>query len=44
MIVNAETPDQPDAIRPYERAGFARCERFGDYRADPLSLFMEKSL
>ncbi|MGI4720759.1 MAG: GNAT family N-acetyltransferase [Janthinobacterium lividum] len=35
---------QPDAIRLYERAGFARCEPFGDYRADPLSLFMEKSL
>jgi len=35
---------QPEAIRLYERAGFARIEPFGDYRPDPLSLFMEKRL
>jgi len=35
---------QPEAIRLYERAGFVRGEPFGDYRPDPLSLFMEKNL
>lgn len=35
---------QPEAIALYERAGFARCDPFGDYRADPLSIFMEKRL
>jgi putative acetyltransferase len=35
---------QPEAIALYERAGFTRCEPFGDYRPDPLSLFMEKQL
>lgn len=35
---------QPEAIGLYERAGFVRCEPFGDYQPDPLSLFMEKSL
>ena len=35
---------QPEAIGLYERAGFDRCEPFGEYRPDPLSLFMEKCL
>jgi putative acetyltransferase len=35
---------QPEAIGLYERFGFARCEPFGDYRPDPLSIFMEKRL
>ena len=35
---------QPEAIALYERSGFTRCEPFGDYRPDPLSLFMEKHL
>jgi putative acetyltransferase len=35
---------QPEAIRLYERAGFRRREPFGSYRADPLSVFMEKPL
>jgi len=35
---------QPEAIALYERAGFARIEPFGEYRPDPLSLFMEKRL
>jgi putative acetyltransferase len=35
---------QPEAIGLYERAGFERCAPFGDYREDPLSLFMEKRL
>ena len=32
------------ALALYERAGFARCEPFGDYRPDPLSVFMQKTL
>ncbi|RSZ58619.1 GNAT family N-acetyltransferase [Massilia atriviolacea] len=35
---------QPEAIGLYERDGFLRCAPFGDYRADPLSLFMVKRL
>ncbi len=35
---------QPAAIALYEKVGFSRCEPFGDYRPDPLSLFMEKRL
>ncbi len=33
---------QPDAIRLYEKAGYARRGPFGDYTNDPLSVFMEK--
>jgi putative acetyltransferase len=35
---------QPEAIALYERAGFVRCEPFGEYKPDPLSIFMEKRL
>lgn len=35
---------QPEAIGMYERDGFTRCAPFGDYQADPLSLFMVKRL
>ena len=35
---------QADAIRVCERAGFVECGAFGDYRPDPLSVFMEKRL
>jgi putative acetyltransferase len=35
---------QGAAMRLYERAGFRRRGRFGRYRNDPLSVFMEKSL
>ena len=35
---------QVEAIGLYERMGFHRIPPFGDYRADPLSLFFEKSL
>jgi putative acetyltransferase len=35
---------QPEALALYERAGFVRCAPFGDYAADPLSIFMEKPL
>jgi putative acetyltransferase len=33
---------QLPALRLYEGFGFERCAPFGDYRADPLSVFMEK--
>lgn len=32
------------ALSLYEKAGFRRREPFGDYRPDPLSVFMEKLL
>jgi putative acetyltransferase len=35
---------QLDAIGLYERAGFVRRAPFGDYKEDPLSIFMEKPL
>lgn len=35
---------QPDALRLYESAGFQRRGPFGNYRDDPLSVFMEKPL
>ena len=35
---------QHEAIGLYERMGFHRIPPFGEYRADPLSLFFEKSL
>ncbi len=35
---------QPDAIRLYEKCGYAKCGPFGDYTDDPLSVFMEKTL
>lgn len=35
-------PFQPEAMRLYERHGFTRCGPFGDYRDDPLSVFMRK--
>jgi putative acetyltransferase len=35
---------QDEAIRLYESAGFRRRGPFGNYRDDPLSVFMEKPL
>jgi putative acetyltransferase len=32
------------ALALYQRAGFTRCDPFGDYRPDPLSVFMQKQL
>jgi putative acetyltransferase len=31
-----------DALALYRGAGFVECEAFGDYKPDPLSVFMEK--
>ncbi|MYM39945.1 GNAT family N-acetyltransferase [Duganella qianjiadongensis] len=33
---------QTDAIKLYERCGYALCGPFGDYREDPNSVFMRK--
>lgn len=33
---------QHAAIGLYERAGYVRCEPFGDYRPDPYSVFMRR--
>jgi putative acetyltransferase len=35
---------QPEALRLYRRFGYRERPPFGDYRADPLSVFMEKRL
>jgi putative acetyltransferase len=35
---------QPEAIALYRSSGFVEIEPFGDYMADPLSIFMEKRL
>ena len=35
-------PYQPEALAFYARNGYARCERYGDYKDDPLSVFMGK--
>ncbi len=35
---------QPAAIGLYESAGYRRIDPFGDYRPDPLSVFMEKTI
>ena len=35
---------QPEALRFYQRAGYARRGPFGDFGPDPLSIFMEKPL
>lgn len=35
---------QPEAIGLYRSYGFQEIEPFGAYKADPLSLFMEKEL
>ena len=35
---------QPEAIGLYRRLGYAERPPFGDYRSDPLSLFMERTL
>jgi putative acetyltransferase len=35
---------QPEALGLYRSLGYAECQPFGDYKPDPLSLFMEKRL
>ncbi len=35
---------QPEAIRLYKKLGYIERSHFGEYKPDPLSLFMEKNL
>ncbi|MCB1509426.1 MAG: GNAT family N-acetyltransferase [Hyphomicrobiaceae bacterium] len=35
---------QPEALGLYRSCGYVECGPFGDYRPDPLSIFMEKRL
>lgn len=35
---------QPEAVALYRRFGYVECGPFGNYKPDPLSLFMEKRL
>jgi putative acetyltransferase len=35
---------QPEAIGLYEKLGFRKRDRFGEYPDDPVSVFMEKIL
>ena len=44
MMVLETGPSQPEAIALYARHGFAVCGPYGDYRDDPLSVFMRKVL
>ena len=44
-MLKLETGDPlKSAVRLYERAGFSRCDIFGDYVPNSSSVFMEKSL
>ena len=44
-ILRLETGvDSHVALALYQSAGFRRCGPFGDYREDPLSVFMQKDL
>lgn len=44
-LMRLETGDALDgAIRLYQRAGFVRCDRFGDYLPNQTSVYMEKRL
>ncbi|TMN32678.1 GNAT family N-acetyltransferase, partial [Pseudoalteromonas piscicida] len=44
-LIRLETGSkQASAISLYESLGFERCERFGMYRDNPLSVFMALSL
>ena len=35
---------QPEALGLYQKLGYRFCEPFGEYKPDPLSVFMEKAL
>jgi len=36
--------NQPESVGLYESLGYKVCEPYGDYQADPLSIFMQKEL
>ena len=35
---------QPEALGLYERSGYKRCAPFGNYKPDPMSVFMMKTM
>lgn len=37
-------PYQPEALEFYARSGYARCGRYGNYRDDPHSVYMQKGM
>lgn len=37
-------PYSTDAIALYQKLGYSICDKFGDYKDDPLSTFMKKNL
>ncbi|MCZ4353172.1 GNAT family N-acetyltransferase [Roseovarius aestuarii] len=44
-LLRLETADSlAAAVRLYERNGFARCDRFGDYEVNDVSVYMQKVL
>ena len=44
-VIRLETGTrQPEAIKLYRKSGFRECRPFGNYRPDPVSVFMEKAL
>jgi len=43
-IETGSSPAFVPALRLYETAGFERCGPFGDYREDPFSVFMTRTL
>jgi putative acetyltransferase len=36
--------NQPESVGLYESLGYKRCGPYGDYQADPLSIYMQKEL
>lgn len=43
LVFKLETgPFQPEALAFYARNGYQRCGPYGDYRDDPMSVFMSK--
>ena len=45
IAIKLETASQhSDAIALYQKLGYRSCEAFGCYRADPTSVFMQKTL
>jgi putative acetyltransferase len=45
MLCCLETgPNQPESVGLYKSLGYQECVAYGDYKPDPLSLFMQKAL
>ena len=45
LLCRLETgPGQAEAIGLYQSLGYRKCPPYGDYKPDPLSVFMEKEL